>query len=152
MSCCAVFDEFGCKKWEFEYMEIRNNDCFFSFNFVQCKKMPELSDNNNINIFDISGEIYATGETCFFRDIDPDTLKSENKYDTNKFFGLQMASAHPLTDEDGTTYNVGCSLLAGLKYSVRKIFYPHSIFSRICYIYDVHNSKALKGIIYERII
>ncbi|CAL8111657.1 unnamed protein product [Orchesella dallaii] len=83
--------------------------------------MPELSDNNNINIFGIGGDIYATGETCFFRDIDPDTLKSGNKYDTNKFFGLQMACAHPLTDDDGYTYNVGCSLLAGLKYSVVKI-------------------------------
>jgi carotenoid cleavage dioxygenase-like enzyme len=83
--------------------------------------MPELSDNGNINIFNIGQEVFTTGETCFFRDLDPDTLKTTDKFDTNKYFGLQMACAHPLTDDAGYTYNVGCSLLTGLKYNIVKI-------------------------------
>ena len=62
-----------------------------------------------------------TGETCYFRELDADSLKSGEKFDTNKLFGLQNATAHPLTDEDGCTYNVGSSISTGFKYNIYKI-------------------------------
>jgi carotenoid cleavage dioxygenase-like enzyme len=85
--------------------------------------IPELSDNGNLALFTLgnSSNLFATSETCYFRDIDVDTLLSADKFDTNKYFGVNNASAHPLTDEDGFTWNIGGSILTGIKFNVIKI-------------------------------
>ena len=81
----------------------------------------ELTDNDSINLFQIGNEAFASGETCFFRKIDPANLSTGEKFDTNKCFGLNVACAHPLTDENGVTYTLGSSVLTGLKYNIVKI-------------------------------
>ncbi|CAG7659415.1 unnamed protein product [Allacma fusca] len=83
--------------------------------------IPEFSDNANINLFNIGKETFITGETCFFRNLYPEKLLSSEKHDTYKTFGLNVCSAHPLTDTDGTTYNIGTSVLTGLKYHIVRI-------------------------------
>lgn len=89
--------------------------------FMPTSLLPELSDNSNINLFNVGDNICVTGETCYFRELDADTLQGGEKFDTNKMFGLSNATAHPLTDEDGNTYNIGSSMMTGLKYNLFKI-------------------------------
>ncbi|CAG7716213.1 unnamed protein product [Allacma fusca] len=81
----------------------------------------ELTDNDSINLFQLGSEIFASGETCFFRKIDPSSLGTEEKFDTNKCFGLNVACAHPITDDNGVTYTLGSSVITGLKYNIVKI-------------------------------
>ncbi|CAG7830593.1 unnamed protein product [Allacma fusca] len=90
--------------------------------FIPTSLIPELSDNSNINLFNVGDNVCVTGETCYFRELDAETLESGDKFDTNKMLGLQNAAAHPLTDEDGTIYNVGSSL--SFKYNIFKIPNP----------------------------
>jgi len=45
----------------------------------------------------------------------------KGKYDTMKLFGLNSLSAHPLTDENGVTYNLGPSIKTGLRYNLLRI-------------------------------
>jgi len=81
-----------------------------------------MTDNCNVSIFRIKDDLYATADTCFFREIDANNLTCGDKYDTSKLFGLNMWSAHPLHDEaDGCIYNIGTSFLTGLKYNLIKI-------------------------------
>jgi len=53
--------------------------------------------------------------------VDCSTLDSNEKCDTNKLFGLNGQSAHPLTDANGDMYNIGFSLFPSAKYSVVKM-------------------------------
>lgn len=41
--------------------------------------------------------------------------------DLNKLMGIHFASSHPITDNTGTTYNLGCSFLAGPKYHMVRV-------------------------------
>jgi len=87
--------------------------------------MPiELSDNGQVSIFKLGMDLFATSETCFFRQIESNSLSTGEKFDTNKYFGVNIACAHPLTDETGATYNIGSSVLTGLKYNVVRIPAP----------------------------
>lgn len=70
----------------------------------------------------VNNEVFATSETSYFRKFNLQTLETLEKYDTNKLFGTNIWSAHPLTDiETGITYNIGATCLTGLKYHIIKI-------------------------------
>lgn len=56
-----------------------------------------MSDNNNCNIFEFEQELYAANDACFFRKIDHKSLESGERYDSNKLFGLNGWTSHPLT-------------------------------------------------------
>ncbi|KAH7960207.1 hypothetical protein HPB49_017651 [Dermacentor silvarum] len=45
----------------------------------------------------------------------------KGKFDVNKLVSVNLASAHPITQEDGTSYNLGASFVSGLKYHIIKI-------------------------------
>ncbi len=89
---------------------------FFSKMISACIPL-ELSDNNIVGLFQLGDQVMATSETCFCRSINPSTLATGEKYDSNKCFGVNIDSAHPLTDDSGT-YNMGSTFLTGLKYNV----------------------------------
>jgi hypothetical protein len=74
-----------------------------------------------MSIFKIGNEVFASSETNLFRQIDPCSLSCGEKFDATKMYGFNAMSCHPLTDEDGVIYNIGISVLSGLKYNVLKI-------------------------------
>ncbi|CAG7659416.1 unnamed protein product [Allacma fusca] len=80
----------------------------------------EMTDNDCVSIFPIGPDLFTTSDSCFMRKMTQD-LETCEKVDTNKYFGLNGASAHPLREEDGTVYNIGFSCLTGLKFNVYKI-------------------------------
>ena len=51
--------------------------------------------------------MFAFTETCDFREIDPESLESENRHNYTKFITVNQATAHPMTDSDGHVYNMG---------------------------------------------
>jgi len=89
--------------------------------------MPiELSDNNQQSLFQLGQDVYTSSETCFFRQIEPSSLATGEKFDTNKCFGTNIACAHPLVDETGAMYNVGSTVITGTKYNIIRIPPPAS--------------------------
>lgn len=83
--------------------------------------MPEMTDNDSSNIFKLGKDYFVCNDSCFFRKIDTDTLNTGDKFDSQRLFGLNGLSAHPLRDEHGDIYNIGFSALTGLKFSVIRI-------------------------------
>ena len=80
----------------------------------------EMTDNDCVSIFRVGPDLFTTSDSCFMRKITSD-LDTGEKLDTNKLFGLNGASAHPITEEDGTVYNIGFSCMTGLKFNVIRI-------------------------------
>ena len=84
--------------------------------------MPiEVTDNGFGAIYPINSEIVAASDNSFFQCVDSCTLESGKKYDSNKLFGVNMISPHPLKDENGDIYNVGFSIGMGAKFNIIKI-------------------------------
>lgn len=69
----------------------------------------------------MGNEVFAISDTCFFHHIDPVSLRTEQKFDTNKMFGLNGQCAHPVQDpETGDLYNTGYSFFPSVKYQIVK--------------------------------
>ncbi|CAG7818148.1 unnamed protein product, partial [Allacma fusca] len=84
--------------------------------------LPEFTDNDYSTLFKIGPDLFSICDTCFFRQVDTERLgHSPEKHDSNKFFGVNGQSAHPLMDENGDVWNIGFTLLTGLKFQVVKI-------------------------------
>ncbi|EEC17993.1 beta-carotene dioxygenase, putative [Ixodes scapularis] len=75
-------------------------------------------------------------------------------YDLNRLVSVNLASAHPITQEDGTTYNLGASFISGLKYHIVKIPPPckasvdrqfHSLIGR-----SFEGTSSTKFVVVER--
>ncbi|KAL1428500.1 hypothetical protein MTO96_002873 [Rhipicephalus appendiculatus] len=81
----------------------------------------DLTDNNFGNVYTLGDELFCTSETCFVWKVDQDSLETIQRYDVNKLVSVNLASAHPITLEDGTSYNLGASFISGLKYHIVKI-------------------------------
>ncbi|XP_037289284.2 carotenoid-cleaving dioxygenase, mitochondrial isoform X1 [Rhipicephalus microplus] len=81
----------------------------------------DLTDNNFGNVYTLGDELFCTSETCFVWKVDQDSLEAIQRYDVNKLVSVNLASAHPITMEDGTSYNLGASFISGLKYHIVKI-------------------------------
>jgi len=85
-------------------------------------QVPELTDNNCSNLIKIGDDVVVVTDSCYMRQIDPRTLKSGEKFDSNKLFGLQAVSAHPLRDTSSEAiYNIGLSMVTGVKFCVIRI-------------------------------
>jgi len=84
--------------------------------------MPiEVTDNGFGAIYPLNQEIVAASDNSFFQCVDSCTLASGKKYDSNKLFGVNMISPHPLRDEEGDIYNVGFSIGMGAKFNIIRI-------------------------------
>ncbi|XP_050733684.1 beta,beta-carotene 15,15'-dioxygenase-like isoform X1 [Eriocheir sinensis] len=69
-----------------------------------------MSDNCLVNVCQARDQMFALTETCFLRRLDPDSLTTlGKKEDISNYVAVNMATAHPHIDRDGTVFNVGCS-------------------------------------------
>lgn len=103
----------------------------------------DLTDNNFGNIYTLGDELFCTSETCFVWKVDQDSLEALQRYDMNRLVSVNLASAHPITQEDGTTYNLGASFISGLKYHIVKIPPPckgESGLKRASVVYHIPSS------------
>ncbi|XP_076053437.1 beta,beta-carotene 15,15'-dioxygenase-like [Oratosquilla oratoria] len=80
-----------------------------------------MTDNTSSNIMFIEDEVFVATESCFLRKVDPRNLDTGEKVDLMKLVGVNMATSHPLTDKDGTTYNLGGSFISGPKYHIIQV-------------------------------
>ncbi|CAG7732668.1 unnamed protein product, partial [Allacma fusca] len=84
--------------------------------------MPEFSDNDYSTLLKIGPDLFSICDTCYFRQVDTQALgNSPEKYDSNKLFGVNGQSAHPLTDSNGDVWNIGFTFFPGLKYQVVRV-------------------------------
>ncbi|KAL3992440.1 solute carrier family 25, member 46 [Sarotherodon galilaeus] len=67
------------------------------------------TDNANVSFVTYKGDYYVSTETNIMHKVDPETLETTEKVDWSKFIAVNGATAHPHTEPDGTTYNMGNS-------------------------------------------
>ncbi|KAG7471380.1 hypothetical protein MATL_G00123880 [Megalops atlanticus] len=70
------------------------------------------TDNASVSFVTYKGDYYVSTETNFMHKVDPETLETKEKVDWSKFIAVNGATAHPHTEPDGTTYNMGNSYTA----------------------------------------
>ncbi|XP_063072594.1 carotenoid-cleaving dioxygenase, mitochondrial-like [Engraulis encrasicolus] len=80
------------------------------FELPSKKQFP--TDNTSVSFVQYKGDYYTSTETNFMHKINPETLEATEKVDWSKFIAVNGATAHPHTDPDGTTYNMGNSYTA----------------------------------------
>lgn len=83
--------------------------------------LDEPSDNCNVNFFPLQDELYAITEPPFIHRINQDTLESLEKVDLSKVVAVNLATAHPHWDSDGTIHNLAISCKGKLKQCIIKI-------------------------------
>jgi carotenoid cleavage dioxygenase-like enzyme len=81
----------------------------------------EMSDNDNVNIYPVGDQLYASTETNFIRRVDQNSLATHEKVDLSKYLTINMATAHPHLDNDKNVYNMGSSFGPRGKYNLIKI-------------------------------
>lgn len=79
-----------------------------------------VTDNAGVNIIHVGNEIFVSSETCYMRRIEQNNLETKEKIDMHKIAGINFASSHVLTDDTGTSYNVGITIFSGPKYHIMK--------------------------------
>ncbi|XP_061538356.1 carotenoid-cleaving dioxygenase, mitochondrial-like [Phycodurus eques] len=77
--------------------------------FLSRFELPKPTDNANVSIVTYKGDYYVSTETNMMHKIDPETLETTKKVNWSNFIAVNGATAHPHTDLDGTTYNMGNS-------------------------------------------
>ncbi|KAJ4935884.1 hypothetical protein JOQ06_017411 [Pogonophryne albipinna] len=90
--------------------------------FLSTFELPKPTDNANVSFVTYKGDYYVSTETNVMHKVDPETLKTTQKVDWSKFVAVNGATAHPHTDPDGTTYNMGNSYgTKGATYNIIKV-------------------------------
>ncbi|XP_066304665.1 carotenoid-cleaving dioxygenase, mitochondrial-like [Branchiostoma lanceolatum] len=98
-----VVTEFGTNSYPDPCKNIFSR--FFSYFWDTTGSGP--SDNCNVNLMQVRDEVYAMTETPLMRRVDPQTLETDpEKVDRSKYVALNLMTAHPHTDRDGTIYNM----------------------------------------------
>ncbi|CAL4122786.1 unnamed protein product [Meganyctiphanes norvegica] len=101
--------------------------------FMSRFEMPDLediTDNCAVNVGFYGDELFAMTETNHMRRIDPETLQSiGDKSTISKYVAVNLATAHPHVDEDGTVYNMGNSFTGskGPTYNIIKFPPPKTL-------------------------
>ncbi|XP_061745558.1 beta,beta-carotene 15,15'-dioxygenase [Nerophis ophidion] len=85
--------------------------------------VPDFTDNNLINIVRYGRDYYASSEINYMNQIDPLTLETVGRVNYRKHIALNLATAHPHYEHDGTTYNMGTAIvgLGPPKYVIFKV-------------------------------
>uniref|UniRef100_A0A3Q1BZ76 Beta-carotene oxygenase 2b n=1 Tax=Amphiprion ocellaris TaxID=80972 RepID=A0A3Q1BZ76_AMPOC len=90
--------------------------------FLSRFELPKPTDNANVSFVTYKGDYYVSTETNVMHMVDPETLESIKKVDWSKFIAVNGATAHPHTDPDGTTYNMGNSYTSkGAFYNIIRV-------------------------------
>uniref|UniRef100_A0A665VSM6 Beta-carotene oxygenase 2 n=1 Tax=Echeneis naucrates TaxID=173247 RepID=A0A665VSM6_ECHNA len=77
--------------------------------FLSRFEIPKPTDNANVSFVTYKGDYYVSTETNIMHKVDPETLETTKKVDWSKFIAVNGATAHPHTEPDGTSYNMGNS-------------------------------------------
>ncbi|OXA57763.1 hypothetical protein Fcan01_07859 [Folsomia candida] len=93
----------------------------FLFRMFSTLVPTDLTDNNIAAIYRIEDEMIISSQTCFVHSIDVDSLATKERHDLMKSSGTMFTTAHPLTDSDGNSWNIGATMLTGCKYHLIKI-------------------------------
>ncbi|XP_071519059.1 LOW QUALITY PROTEIN: carotenoid-cleaving dioxygenase, mitochondrial-like [Panulirus ornatus] len=73
-------------------------------------KLDEMTDNCAVNVCFFGDELFAMTETNHIRRVDASDLKIiGEKTNLSEYVAVNMATAHPHVDPDGTVYNMGNS-------------------------------------------
>nr|CAD7428112.1 unnamed protein product [Timema monikensis] len=105
-----VFTEFGTRSYP--------DPCKNIFSRMVSSLVPELTDNDAINLFTIEDSLYVATETNYLRRVDVKTLDTCEKVDLNKLVGINLSSSHTCRDAKGVYYTLGTSILSGGKYHI----------------------------------
>ncbi|XP_047449236.1 beta-carotene oxygenase 2b [Mugil cephalus] len=90
--------------------------------FLSKFELPKSTDNANVSFVTYKGDYYVSTETTTMCKVDPETLETTKKVDWRKFIAVNGATAHPHTEPDGTTYNMGNSYTSkGAYYNIIKV-------------------------------
>ncbi|XP_055798908.1 carotenoid-cleaving dioxygenase, mitochondrial-like isoform X2 [Salvelinus fontinalis] len=81
----------------------------FFLRFLSRFEMIEATDNASVSFVKYKGDCFVSTETNYMYRVDPESLETQDKVDWTKFIAVNMATAHPHTEPDGTTYNMGNS-------------------------------------------
>uniref|UniRef100_A0A673MH91 Beta,beta-carotene 15,15'-dioxygenase-like n=1 Tax=Sinocyclocheilus rhinocerous TaxID=307959 RepID=A0A673MH91_9TELE len=73
--------------------------------------IPDFTDNNLINIIRYGEDYYASSEVNYINQIDPLTLETLGRTNYRNHIAINLATAHPHYDEEGTTYNMGTAIM-----------------------------------------
>ncbi|CAM9478790.1 unnamed protein product [Lampetra fluviatilis] len=68
--------------------------------------LPEVTDNCSVNLMRCGTDVYAQSQTPLLRRIEPTSLLTSDKVNLAEKVGMNMLTAHPLYEPDGTAYNV----------------------------------------------
>ncbi|XP_032813644.2 beta,beta-carotene 15,15'-dioxygenase-like isoform X1 [Petromyzon marinus] len=68
--------------------------------------LPEVTDNCSVNMMRCGTDVYAQSQTPLLRRIEPTSLLTSDKVNLAEKVGMNMLTAHPLYEPDGTAYNV----------------------------------------------
>ncbi|ELU08442.1 hypothetical protein CAPTEDRAFT_20779 [Capitella teleta] len=79
------------------------------------------NDNCSVNLMQLGDQFYAMTETNTVRKIDPKTLETPGKVDMTAILSMHMATAHPLVDVNGDTYNMGTRFGKDTSYVIMKV-------------------------------
>uniref|UniRef100_A0A674EAM3 Carotenoid-cleaving dioxygenase, mitochondrial n=1 Tax=Salmo trutta TaxID=8032 RepID=A0A674EAM3_SALTR len=94
----------------------------FFLRFLSRFEMIEATDNASVSFVKYKGDCFVSTETNYMYRVDPESLETQNKVDWTKFIAVNMATAHPHTEPDGTTYNMGNSYgRKGALYNIIKV-------------------------------
>ncbi|KAM4567050.1 beta-carotene oxygenase 2b [Odontesthes bonariensis] len=90
--------------------------------FLSRFELPKPTDNANVSFVTYKGDYYVSTETNIIHMVDPETLAATKKVDWSKFIAVNGATAHPHTEHDGTTYNMGNSYTSkGAYYNIIRV-------------------------------
>uniref|UniRef100_A0A8D3DS52 Beta-carotene oxygenase 2b n=1 Tax=Scophthalmus maximus TaxID=52904 RepID=A0A8D3DS52_SCOMX len=90
--------------------------------FLSKFELPKSSDNANVSFVTYKGDYYVSTETNVMHRVNPETLETTKKVNWSKFIAVNGATAHPHTEPDGTTYNMGNSYTTkGASYNIIRV-------------------------------
>ncbi|XP_026149963.1 beta,beta-carotene 9',10'-oxygenase [Mastacembelus armatus] len=90
--------------------------------FLSRFELPKSTDNANVSFVTYKGDYYVSTESSVMHKVDPETLETTKKVDWSKFIAVNAATAHPHTEPDGTTYNMGNSYTSkGAYYNIIRV-------------------------------
>ncbi|PNF43183.1 hypothetical protein B7P43_G15677 [Cryptotermes secundus] len=105
-----VFTEFGTKSYP--------DPCKNLFSRMMSSLIPDLTDNDAINVFTLEDAVYVATESNYLRRIEVESLATREKVDMTKLVGVNLASSHTYQDSQGSYYSMGTSLMSGPKYHI----------------------------------
>ncbi|GFY52186.1 beta,beta-carotene 15,15'-dioxygenase [Trichonephila inaurata madagascariensis] len=79
-----------------------------------------FTDNNFDNFITLEDEMYVISEKNSIWKINHEDLTAIEKTDITNVASVNAATSHPHIGEDGTIYNIGSSVMTGMKYHVFK--------------------------------